>query len=73
MTAKLMSLSVLNISACPKLEMIGKETRGGEATVLPGPDLTQLDINYCENLKPMPIQMEGNVLLPKLRLLMTGK
>jgi len=62
----LMSLYGLTICDCPKLEMIGKETGKGNATVLPAPNLTGLLIEDCEKVKPLLIEMEGKVLLPKL-------
>lgn len=63
---RLVSLSDLRIMACPRLEIIGKETGGGGATVLPAPNLTSLDITFCEKVKPVLIEMEGTVLLPRI-------
>lgn len=63
---RLVSLSDLRIMACPRLEIIGKETGGGGATVLPAPNLTCLDITSCEKVKPVLIEMEGKFLLPRI-------
>ncbi|KAJ8428529.1 hypothetical protein Cgig2_009216 [Carnegiea gigantea] len=52
---RLMSLSDLNITGCPKLEMVGTVTGSGEATVLPAPNLTDLSISECERAKPKVI------------------
>jgi len=48
------------------LEVIGKYTGRGEATVLTVPNLTALEINDCKNVKEVGIEREGGLLLPKL-------
>lgn len=63
---RLMSLSDLNITGCPNLEMVGTVTGSGEATVLPAPNLTDLSISECERVKPVLIEREGEILLLKL-------
>ena len=62
---RLMSLFDLNITGCPKLEMVGTVTGNGKATVLPAPNLTDLSISECERVKPVLIEREGDILLLK--------
>lgn len=63
----LMALTALEIEGCRKLEKIGKETGIGEAKALPAPNLRQLAILPCENVKPLILEVE--VLLSKLKIL----